>query len=158
MGEQAEKSWKQKFKFLTLEDVFLPKIRISNTTKKCNFPKLAQDKVWFFLLPSTTMYQCVLSCKKNSKNPTNKKLNAIVLIVKFSKTRAKSLNFASSFWAIYTVHRCLKPSKMDSQRNSDDFPFFYFSNPTSGSKVSLIPDFHSKIVIIIMNWTSIWPR
>ena len=31
------------------------------------------------------MYQCVLSCKKKSKNPTNKKLNAMVLIVKFWK-------------------------------------------------------------------------
>ena len=59
----------------------------------------------------------------------------MVLIVKFSKTRAKSSNFASSFWPIYTVHRCLKPSQMCQKFNSDDFPFFQTSDRTSGSKV-----------------------
>ena len=122
MGEQAEKSWKQKFKFLTLEDVFLPKIRISNTTKKCNFPKLAQDKVWFFLLPSTTMYQCVLSCKKNSKNPTNKKLNAMVLIVKFSRNARKIFPFC-----VVVLAHLYCSQVLETQLDVSEIQFWWFS-------------------------------
>ena len=45
---------------------------------------------------------------------------------------------------------------MDSWRNSDHFPFFYFQNPMSGSKVSLITPFHSRIIIIIIGSAALW--
>ena len=40
MGEQAEKSWKQKSKFKAYEDDFLTKIGIWNTTKNAIFRNL----------------------------------------------------------------------------------------------------------------------
>ena len=49
--------------------------RYSWRPKNPTFPKLAQNNVKFFLLPSTTRYQCVLPWKKNSKKLKNKNLN-----------------------------------------------------------------------------------
>ena len=49
---------------------------------------------------------------------------------------AKSSDFDFKFWSISVDKSAIQPSKMDPQRNSDDFPFFYFQNPMSGSKVS----------------------
>ena len=37
--------------------------------------KLAQNNVWFFVLPSTTRYQCVLLWRKNSKKLKHENLN-----------------------------------------------------------------------------------
>ena len=48
------------------------------------------------------------------------------------------------FWSIYIDESAIFSSKMDPQRNSDHFPFFYFQNPTSGSKVSPFSDFSFK--------------
>ena len=158
MGEQAEKSWKQKFKFLTLEDDFLPKIRISNTTKKCNFPKLAQYNVWFFLLNGTTMYQDVLSCKKNSQKLKNRILNAMVLKIKFWKKAREIFRFCVD---VLTHLYCLK--MLQTLLDGCGIKFWWFSffldlKSDPGSKVSPFPLFYSKIVIIIMNWTSITTR
>ena len=48
---------------------------LSPTPKKVIFPKLAQNNVGFFLLPSTTMYQCVLPWKLFPKKLKNENLN-----------------------------------------------------------------------------------
>ena len=45
---------------------------------------------------------------------------------------------------------------MESWQNSDDFPFFYFQNPTSVVKFSKKKStFHSKIVMFLINPTSL---
>ena len=50
-------------------------INYPSRPKKSIFPKLAQNNINFFLLPSTTMYQCVLPWKKNKKKLKNKQIN-----------------------------------------------------------------------------------
>ena len=43
--------------------------------KKPTFWKLAQNNLWFFLLPSTTRCWCVLPCNEKSKKSKDKNLN-----------------------------------------------------------------------------------
>ena len=76
------------------------------------FPKLAQNNLWFFVLPSTTRCWYVVPCKKKSKKLKNKKLNwhwSFSKQVENPKKTQKNTFFRMvDFWHFFAMTKCLQ--------------------------------------------------